>query len=86
MPKIPPELGHNVVPMPTVAVQNNVPAGERPNNQGAAIAAAGSRDDPRMQEALRRVEAFLAVEDAQARAALVALAESLISYDWVRRA
>jgi hypothetical protein len=46
------------------------------------FAAAGSPDDPRMQEALRLAKAFLAIEDAQARGALVALAESLVSRDW----
>ena len=45
-------------------------------------AAAGSPDDPRMQEALRLAKAFLAIEDPQARGALVALAESLVSHDW----
>jgi hypothetical protein len=49
---------------------------------GGTFAAAGSADDPRMQEALRLAKAFLAIEDAQARGALVALAESLVSRDW----
>jgi hypothetical protein len=38
-----------------------------------------------MQEALRLIEAFLAIEDASARAALIALSESLVTHDWVRR-
>lgn len=46
---------------------------------------AGSPDDPIMREALRLIEAFLAIEDAGARNALITLAESLVSYDWVRK-
>ncbi len=67
-----------------------------PENGGAArdigdlgtisLAVPGSAQDPVMAEALRLVEAFLAIEDATARAALIALAERLVSYDWVRRA
>jgi hypothetical protein len=49
------------------------------------LAAAGSDDDPVMREALRLIQAFLAIEDAGARNALVTLAESLVSYDWVRK-
>ena len=45
----------------------------------------GSHNDPRTQEALRLVGSFLAIEDASARAALIALAESLVSHDWLRR-
>ena len=33
-----------------------------------------------------RIEAFLAIDDAAARAALIALAERLVTQDWVRRA
>lgn len=47
--------------------------------------AAGSPDDPMMREALRLIEAFLAIEDVKARASLITLAESLVSYDWVRK-
>ena len=50
------------------------------------LSAAGSPDDPVMREALRLIEAFLAIEDPTARAALITLAESLVSYDWVRKA
>jgi len=45
----------------------------------------GGKDDPRMQEAVRLMEAFLAIEDAAARNALVTLAEQLVSHDWARR-
>jgi hypothetical protein len=31
------------------------------------------------------IEAFLAIEDVNARASLITLAESLVSYDWVRK-
>lgn len=43
------------------------------------VFAVGSADDPRVQEALRLVKAFLAIEDAPARDALIALAEGLVS-------
>ncbi len=33
---------------------------------------------------MRLVEAFLAIEDAAARAALITLAERLVTYDWLR--
>ena len=46
----------------------------------------GSQDDPRMQEAVRLMESFLAIEDPQSRSALVKLAEGLVSCDWVRKA
>ena len=51
----------------------------------AALAVAGSPDDPRTQEAMRLIEAFLAIEDATARSSLIALAERLVSYDWLRK-
>ncbi len=51
-----------------------------------SLAVPGSSQDPLMGEALRLMEAFLAIEDTAARAALIALAERLVSYDWVRRA
>jgi hypothetical protein len=50
------------------------------------LATAGSPGDPRMQEAMRLMEAFLAIADGPARAALIALAESQVTQDWVRRA
>jgi hypothetical protein len=49
------------------------------------LAAAGSPDDPVMREALRLIQAFLAIEDQAARGALITLAESLVSYDWLRK-
>jgi len=45
----------------------------------------GSRDDPRMKEAIVLIEAFLAIEDQVARKSLVNLAQQLVSYDWARR-
>jgi len=65
--------------------------GSGPQLRGKATAGAvplsdaGGADDPIMREALRLVEAFLAIEDQAARDALVTLAEGLVSYDWVRR-
>jgi hypothetical protein len=71
--------GDNVVPMPAKAVENR----DAPGNP---LATAGSRDDPRMKEAMRLMQAFLAIEDAPGRTALITLAERLVSDDWVRRA
>jgi hypothetical protein len=87
MNKYPRKSGNNVVPMPTK------PRGGRdPARRFASVAAApaapvatGGRDDPRTQEAMHLIEAFLAIEDASARAALIALAESLVTHDWLRR-
>jgi hypothetical protein len=33
----------------------------------------------------KAAQAFLAIEDAAARSALIALAERLVSYDWIRK-
>jgi len=52
---------------------------------GLALSSAGTPEDPIMREALRLIEAFLAIEDAAARVSLITLAESLVSYDWVRK-
>jgi hypothetical protein len=86
MNKPPRKPGHNVLQLPTK------PLGRRPVLEfpadaatAGALAVAGCPDDPRMQEALRLIEAFLAIEDASARAALIALSESLVTHDWVRR-
>jgi hypothetical protein len=76
MRKPPRKTGHNVVPLPLKITPG--PAGP--------AAVAGSPDDPRMREAVRLMEAFLAIEDGQGRAALITLAELMVSYDWVRRA
>lgn len=79
--------GHNIVRMPAKPAENRKADRIQPRPAAAdEIAAAGSLDDPRMREALRLMEAFLAIEDAAGRAALVALAERLVSYDWVRKA
>jgi hypothetical protein len=86
MNKPPRKPGDNVLQLPTK------PLGRRPvldfpadAATAGALAAAGSLDDPRMREALQLIEAFLAIEDASARAALIALSESLVTHDWVRR-
>jgi hypothetical protein len=80
--------GNNVVPMPAKPLESRNPARDfQPNAPASgALATAGSPDDPRMQEALRLMEAFLAIEDEAGRAALITLAERLVSYDWVRKA
>ena len=78
--------GSNVTPMPTKHHDGLTPAREFP---GAAPApgsiSAGGPEDPRMKEALRLIEAFLAIEDPAARAALVTLADRMVSYDWLRQ-
>ena len=75
-PPKPGQSGHNVVPMH-----------DEPSATGPEIfVAAGSPDDPRMQEAMQLMESFMAIEDAESRAALIMLAERLVSYDWVRKA
>ncbi len=86
MNKPPRKPGHDVLEFPTKPL-NCRPALDFPADAAApgALAVAGSPDDPRMQEALRLIEAFLAIEDASARAALIAMSESLVSHDWVRR-
>jgi len=88
MNKHPHKPGHNVLQMPIKPAENLNPAGDFPGQVAApvALAAAGSPGDPRMREAMRLIEAFLAVEDAAARTALIALAEGLVTHDWMRRA
>jgi hypothetical protein len=88
MNKQPRKPGHNVVPMPSKPLESRGPAYDLAGHAAApgARAAAGSPDDPRMREAMRLIEAFLAIEDAAARAALITLAERLITHDWLRRA
>jgi hypothetical protein len=87
MSKHPRKPDHNVVPMLSKPAESRVPARDFPGNMAApgALAAAGSPNDPRMQEAMRLIEAFLAIEDEAARAALIALAERLVSFDWLRK-
>ncbi len=87
MRKYPRKPGHNVVPMPSKTLENRVPACDFPGNAAMpdTLAAAGSPDDPRTQEAMRLIEAFLAIEDARARSSLIVLAERLVSYDWLRK-
>lgn len=75
----------NVVQLPVKPANSRVTDDASAVAGIAALAAAGSPDDPRMQEVMRLAGAFLAIEDAQARAALIALAERLVSYDWALR-
>ena len=87
MNKPPLNSGHNVLQMPAMPLENRSPARDFPGHVApAALAVDGSPDDPRMREAMRLIEAFLAIDDAAARAALIALADSLVTHDWVRRA
>ena len=88
MNKPPLNSGHNVLQMPAMPLENRSPAREFPDTAAApaALAVDGSPDDPRMREAMRLIEAFLAIDDAAARAALIAMAERLVTHDWVRRA
>ena len=88
MNKYPQKPGHNILRLPTKARKNQTVTRDFPDRAPApgGLAAAGSPDDPRMQEAIRLVAAFLAIEDAAARDAMIALAESLVTQDWVRKA
>jgi hypothetical protein len=87
MNKHPRKPCNNVVPMPMKPHGGRNPAREFADDPPApaAAASAGGRDDPRTQEAMQLIEAFLAIEDASARAALIALADSLVTHDWLRR-
>lgn len=88
MNKPPRKHGHNVVEL---AVKKRAVADQPVYSFAKAGAAAKDRpddaqdDDARVQEAMRLAQAFLAIEDAAARSALIALAERLVSYDWIRK-
>ena len=88
MQKHPRKPDLSVVPMPSKPAEKCALTRDFPAAAAApsALASAGSAGDPRTQEAMRLIEAFLAIEDATARASLIALAERLVSYDWVRKA
>jgi hypothetical protein len=85
------EPGLNVVPMLAKAAASGdkvhaTAATSAAGNVGAGgLIAAGSPDDPRMKEAMRLMQAFLAIEDSAGRAALITLAERLVSYDWASK-
>ena len=85
MPKYPRKPDLSVVPMPLKTTEKSAPPRDFPAAAPGAFAAAGSEGDPRTQEAMRLIEAFLAIEDATARASLIVLAERLVSYDWLRK-
>jgi len=85
MTQHPHDPGDNVVPMPAKPAESRDSLRDFPG-AAAAPATAGSAADPRMQEAMRLMQAFLAIEDAQGRAALITLAESLVSFNWARKA
>jgi hypothetical protein len=87
MSKHPRKPGNNVVPLPTTRRSGCDAAREFADDPAAsaATACAGGHDDPRTKEAMQLIEVFLAIEDASARAALIALAESLVTHDWLRR-
>jgi hypothetical protein len=86
MKKTPRHMGATIVQLPLKAApgRNTSSAADGSATHGA-LADAGSPGDPRMQEALRLAKAFLAIEDAAARSALVTLAEQLTSHEWARR-
>lgn len=72
----------NVVQLPIKPHNGNAQPGDRAS---LAEAIAGCHNDPRTQEALRLIQSFLAIEDGSTRAALIALAESLVTRDWLHR-
>ena len=81
----PPAPADNVVQLPVRPRGGGHPATGRLSEAAAVAAMPGGHDDPRTREALRLIESFLAIEDSSARAALIALAESLVTHDWLRR-
>ena len=89
MNKPPRKHGNNVVEL---AVKKKAVA-DQPVYSFAKTRATAGKDRPdgaqdgdeRVQEAMRLAQAFLAIEDAAARSALIALAERLVSYDWIRQ-
>ena len=84
MTQFPSLTGDNVVSLDSKAkTKDGARDGDRQNFEVKSVA--GGKDDPRMQEAVRLMEAFLAIEDTAARDALVTLAEQLVSHDWARR-
>jgi hypothetical protein len=99
MNKTPRKPGHNVVKLvtKTTAAHGRHPAGELAKTAAKTAARTAAKsathgrggrsgpDDARVKEAMRLAQAFLAIEDPGARSALIALAERLISYDWVRK-
>jgi hypothetical protein len=87
MTKYPRKPGDNVVPLPTKPRCGGNSVREFADDPAvpAATVYAGGYDDPRTKEAMKLIELFLAIEDASARAALIALAESLVTHDWLRR-
>ena len=87
MQKHPRKPDLSVVPMPSKPAEKGALTRDFPAAATAprALAAAGSPDDPRTQEAMRLIEAFMAIEDASARASLIVLAERPVSYDWLRK-
>lgn len=86
MTKYPHHDGDNVTKMPLKPTDGPAPVLEFPGPAAVpgAVPTAGGPEDPRMKEALRLVEAFLAIEDPAARAALVTLADRMVSHDWLR--
>ena len=85
MQKYPRKPDLSVVPMPLKPMEKSALTRDSPAGAPSALAAAGSEGDPRTKEAMRLIEAFLAIEDASARASLIVLAERLVSYDWLRK-
>ncbi len=87
MSKHPRKPGNNVVPLPTKPRCGRDAAREFADDPAApaVTACAGGHNDPRTKEAMQLIGVFLAIEDASARAALIALAESLVTHDWLRR-
>jgi hypothetical protein len=89
--KTPRKQGHNVVELPIKkksTAEGSVAVSAEGSVAGIAEAGAGNAvppNDARVKEAMRLAQAFLAIEDAAARNALVTLAEQLVSFDWVRK-
>ncbi len=81
--KPPRKPGHNVVELPIK--KKSTAEGSVAGVAKAGEGSAAPPNDARVKEAMRLAQAFLAIEDAAARSALVTLAEQLVSFDWVRK-
>jgi phage I-like protein len=75
------------VPLYPQPTESGVPALDTQQRTAALDknAMAGSADDARMREAMRLIVVFLAIEDSEASTALIALAERLVTHDWLKK-
>lgn len=81
-----PNRGANVIQLPIIpGAGGRIPRRAAVAVDRAALFDPDGPDDPRVQQALRIAKAFLAIEDATARTALIDLAERLAEHDGLLR-